>query len=212
MGSIAGRFAQVKVSGTPTAFTDEAVTVVTTNKVYRITNTAKRVWSPTATITVSAGGTPVNATLDPYVINRLTGLVTFTNVSARGTVTLTGTYLPMAVLAKVKSYSNSLTTPTLDDTTFDSLGWTERIAGIHEASASLGRNWESVGGPALQALIVAGSLIVVQFFTHRSNAADLLMWSRVTSELQKAATTSIVEDTVELVGFADADERVVSIA
>lgn len=211
MSSRVGRNALVKVSGTPTAFTDEATTVVTADKVYQITSSAKRVWDQTATITVKDGGVAVNATTDPYSINRLTGTVTFTNTTAR-TITISGTYLPMSTLAKVKNSSYSLTSVSLDDTTYDSAGWTERLTGLHDAEGTLGRNWEIVGGPAIQAVLTGGTVIVVSFYTLSSSDPDLLMWAHVTDEIQKAVTTGIVEDEVTITGVADADNRVVSIA
>lgn len=212
MPSTAGRFAAVKIGGTPTAFTDEAVTVLTTNKKYQITSTTKRVWSPTATITVKAAGVEVDAEADPYAINRLTGVVEFTNTTARGTVTVSGTYLPMSTIAKSKSVTYDLMNQVLDDTTFDSAGWSETIPGINSARATLGRNWESTYGPILRAHLVAGDLIVLQIFSKATTAADLLMWCYPTKATQDAAVSSIITDALEFVGASDADGRVVSIA
>lgn len=212
MPSTAGRFALVKIGGTPTSFTAEAVTVLTTNKKYQITSATKRVWSPTATITVLAAAVAVDPVADPYVINRLTGVITFDNISARGTVTVTGTYLPMTTIAKSKSVMYEIDNAVLDDTTFDSAGWTENIYGILSARVTLGRNWESVYGTILRDHMVAGDLIVIQIFSKSTVAADILVWCRATKETQEAAVTSIISDSLEFVGTPDADERVVSIA
>src|SRR4051812_25153572 len=119
MPSTAGKLGLVKLGGTPTAFTNEATTATVANKVYQIANTAKRVWSPTATITVKDGGVAVNAVTDPYTINRLTGKVTFAATTAR-VITISGTYLPMLTIAKAKSITYDRGAELLDDTTFDS--------------------------------------------------------------------------------------------
>ncbi len=210
MPSTAGKLGLVKVGGTPTAFTDEAVTVLTTNKKYQITNTAKRIWSPTATITVKAAGVAVNPVTDPYVINRLTGVVTFTNVSARGTVTITGTYLPMLTIAKSHSVTYDRGTALLDDTTYDSNGFDESISGIQSISANLGKNWETTYSALLSTALLSGSQLVIQIFHNRNLAADIVFWARGTKQTISAATRSIVGEELAFVGTHDVDFRVIS--
>lgn len=209
--STAGRLGLVKVGGTPTAFTAEAVNVLTVNKKYQIANTAKRVWSPTATITVLAAATPVNPVTDPYVINRLTGVITFTNTTARGTVTVTGTYLPMLTVAKSHSITYDHGNEVLDDTTFDSNGFDENIPGIRSIAASLGKNWESTYDTVFKSAIINGTLMVIQIFHDRNAAADLVFWARPTKQTISAATRSIVATELTFVGSSDADDRVVSL-
>ncbi len=201
----------VKVGGTPTAFTDEAVDVITTNKKYQITNTAKRIWSPTATITVKAAGVAVDPVADPYVINRLTGKVTFDNVSARGTVTVSGTYLPMVTVAKSTYVMYEHGNQVLDDTTFDSNGADENIPGIQSITATLGKNWETTFSLGFKEAIVNGSLLVIQIFHNRNVAADLAFWARPTKQSVNAATRSIVGEALSFVGSADVDRRVISL-
>lgn len=210
MPSTAGRLGLVKVGGTPTSFTAEAVTVLTTNKKYQITNSAKRIWSPTATITVLAAATPVNPVTDPYVINRLTGVITFTNVSARGTVTVTGTYLPMATIAKSHSVMYDRGNGLLDDTTFDSNGFDESIPGIQSISASLGKNWETTYAGILSAALLAGTQLVIQIFHNKNNAAAMVFWARATKQTIKAATRDIIGEELAFVGTHDVDKRVIS--
>jgi hypothetical protein len=210
--SIAGRKALVKMSGTPTSFTDQAVNVITTNKIYQIASTTRRVWSPTATITVKAGGVAVDAGADPYAINRLTGVVTFTNVSARGTVTISGTYLPMTTIAQTKAVDYSTDRPSLDATTFDSGNWMEVIGGIGGTTVTLSRNWESVYGALLKSALESGSVLVIQIFSDRAAAADDLIWALPTKGARKAVTSGILEEDLEFVGTPDADGRSSSLA
>ncbi len=209
--STAGRLALVKVGGTPTSFTAEAVTVLTTNKKYQITNTAKRIWSPTATITVLAAASPVNPVTDPYVINRLTGVIEFTNTTARGTVTVTGTYLPMLTVAKAKEVSYEHGNELLDDTTFDSNGREENIPGIKSISATIGKNWESTYAAIFTAAIINQTLMVVQIFHDRNVAADLAFWARPTKQTIDIATRSIIGESLSFAGSHDVDLRVISL-
>ena len=213
MASIAGRLGLVKMGGAPTTFTDEAVTVLTTNQVYQITDATKRVWSPTATITVKAAGVAVDPVADPYTINRLTGTVTFTNVSARGTVTVSGSYLPMTTIAKCRDASLDLSAPVLDDTTFDSNGWMECLTGVKAAAITLGRNWESVSTPLLRAALTAGTPLVIAYYVDRNDATTVvLMWGLPTKQSAAANIKQIITDGIDFVGYPDADLRVVSIA
>lgn len=208
--STAGRLSLVKMSGTSTTFTDEAVTVVTTNQIYQITNTAKRVWDPTATITVKAAGVAVDPVADPYAINRLTGVITFTNVSARGTVTVSGKYLPLTTIAKCSDFDISVGRPAIDDTTFDSNGWTENVAGLGEVSVTIGKNWELVSGPLLVTALTSGAVLVLALYSNRNNAADRLVWALPTKTARNTKVTDLVRSTLEFVGVLDADGRSIS--
>lgn len=210
MPSTAGKIALVKIGGTPTAFTDEAVTATTANKVYQITNTAKRIWSPTATITVKDGGVAVDADADPYVINRLTGKVTFTATTAR-VITISGTYMPMSTIAKSHSVTYEKGNEVLDDTTFDSGGSEENIPGIHSIAASLGRNWESTYSTVFKNAILNGTLLVIQIFHDKDGTADIAFWARPTKQTISIATRSIVGEALTFVGSSDVDLRVVSL-
>lgn len=212
MPSKAGRLALVKMSGTGVAFTDEATTVLTTNKVYQITDATKRVWDRALTITVKDGGTPVNIGTDPYVINRLTGTVTFTNTAVR-TITISGTYLPLSTIAKCRDASVDLLSPALDDTTMDSNGWAECLAGMKNAAIALGRNWESVSTPLLRAALTAGTPLVIEVLYDRNDATTaFLMWALPTKQSAVANIKQIITDGLDFVGYPDADLRVVSIA
>ncbi len=208
--STAGKIGLVKVGGTPTPFTDEATTTTVVNKAYQITNTAKRIWSPTATITVKNGGVAVDPLADPYAINRLTGLVTFVATTAR-TITISGTYLPLTTIAKSKSIVWEKGNEVLDDTTFDSNGYEENIPGIHSVNASLGKNWESTYSTVFKNAILNGSLLVIQIFHDKNAAADVAFWARPTKQTISAATRAIVGEDLTFVGSSDADLRVVSL-
>ncbi len=208
--STAGKIGLVKIGGTPTAFTDEATTATVANKTYQITNTAKQIWSPTATITVKNGGVAVDPDADPYSINRLTGKVTFVATTAR-VITISGTYLPMTTIAKSKSITWEKGNEVLDDTTFDSNGYEENIPGIHSVNASLGKNWESTYSAVFWNAIINGSLLVIQIFHDSAAAADVAFWARPTKQTISAATRAVVGEDLTFVGSSDADLRVVSL-
>ncbi len=210
MPSTAGKIGLVKIGGTPTGFTDEATTATVANKVYQITNAAKQILSPTATITVKNGGVAVDAEADPYEINRLTGKVTFTATTAR-VITISGTYLPMLTIVKSKSVTYEKGNELLDDTTFDSNGADENIPGIHSITASLGRNWETTYAAVFKNAIVNGSLLVLQIFHDKNAAADIAFWARPTKQSISIATRAVIGEDLTFVGSSDADRRVISL-
>lgn len=208
--STAGRLSLVKMSGASTSFTDEAVTVLTTNKKYQITNTAKRVWGQFDAITVKAAGVAVDPVADPYAINRLTGVITFTNTSARGTVTVSGHYLPMSTVAKATDFDLNTGVPAIDDTTFDSNGWTEVVAGLGAVSVTIGKNWELTSGPLLQAALTSGAVLVLELYSNRNNAFDRRVWAMPTKAARNTKVTDLWRASLDFVGTLDADGRSIS--
>lgn len=108
----------VKLSGTTTAFTNEATTAVSAGTVYQITNTSKRIVDPDVAITVKDGGVTVAATL--YTFDYLFGIVTFSGYSAAGAVTVDGSYLPTHTVTDARMSSVSMQVGLVDSTSYDS--------------------------------------------------------------------------------------------
>lgn len=194
---------RVQVSGDATSFSGEAVTALTANKVYQITNTAKRVWDRSAAITVKNGGTPVNIATDPYTINRLTGTVTFTNTTAR-TITIDGSYLPMSTLALAKEFSLECMAENPSVNTFDDGADMIRQQLRRDWSATLKRLFSSNtylydaysdAVPVVLALSLDGSTDVWRG------------WGLIAPRSVDAAVASWIEEGASFVGSADVDGR-----
>lgn len=100
----AGYMVTIKQTGATTAFTDEATTLVA-GKTYKITNAAKNVWDREVAVVVEDDGVVVDAAnilnID-YLFGEVTFISTYTVV---GAVTVSGSYLPMASLAKYRSFT-----------------------------------------------------------------------------------------------------------
>jgi hypothetical protein len=205
--STPGRLSLVKMSGTTTAFTGEATTALVANQVYQITNAVKQVWDQFATITVKNGGTPVDPVADPYTINRLTGSVSFTNVASR-TITVDGHYLPMSTIAKATDFTYNIDRPPIDDTTYDSpSGYRENVAGLGSDAVTVGKNWESVSAPLLETALKSGAVLVLELYSNRNNAPDVLVWALPTKAARSVKVTDLVKSSLEFVGTIDADGR-----
>lgn len=207
--SVAGRFALVKMSGDAVAMTAEAM-VTTDDQTYQVVDTLKTVWDPATAITVKVDGVEVDAEADPYQVNRLTGQVVFETVDAlRGAITVDGDYRPLAVVAKVKSYTHTFAAPALDDTTFDS-DWRESIPNIVDFSATLGRNVQAGSTTFLDA-IANGTQVVMEFWDDRRTNYGVRAWGFITKDDSTAATDAVVGASMEFHATQDADKRVASV-
>lgn len=206
MAGISGKRAQVKVSGSGLSFTAEATTKVTANTVYQITDTAKRVWDRSATITVYKDAVAQAATL--YTLNRLTGTVTFlADIGAAPAITVTGTYLPLSVAAEAKSYTYGIQKAALDDTAFGDT-YETKLHGLKSASGRVGR-WHTTDTYFSDAL-VAGAPVVIEFWSNSAGTFDVKMWAMLDSDSMSVALRGVNEEDVSFVGAADTDGRVVS--
>src|SRR5690348_7886763 len=90
----AGYVAKVKSTGTSTAMTGEAMSLVS-GKTYKVTDATKDVWDYTKSLTVKDNGAAV-AAADIEEINYIFGQVTFVaGYTPTGPITVDGHYLPL---------------------------------------------------------------------------------------------------------------------
>lgn len=89
--SLAGKDAQIYLTGTSTSMTDESMTDAGDTTTYQIDDSAKDVFDPSVTFTVSDGGGTVAAS--NYTIRYLVGVVEF-DTAPTDPVTIDGSYLP----------------------------------------------------------------------------------------------------------------------
>lgn len=113
----AGYVAKVKQSGTATAATGEAMSLVS-GKTYKITDATKNVWSRSNAVTVYDNAVAVNAA-NIQEINYLFGRVTFVSgYTVTGAITVDIYYLPMTVIAKANSFTLTQTANAIDISDF----------------------------------------------------------------------------------------------
>lgn len=100
----AGYQATIKKTGTTTAFTAEAATLVT-GKTYQITDVTKRIWDRTVPVVVKDNAVTVSAA-NILSIDYLYGIVVFVSgYTVTGPVTLGGSYLATAIIGCTNSYT-----------------------------------------------------------------------------------------------------------
>lgn len=135
-GPFAGYTGSLKESGTAVPVTGEACSFVSgtdPTKIYQVTSTSRRIWDPTAAITVKDGGSTVAAA--NYVFDYLFGVVTFTAHSVSGSITVDGSYLPTVTVANVRKHSMKLSRAQLDRTDYDDAdGWMHFVQGLASGS------------------------------------------------------------------------------
>lgn len=145
---VAGYNAKISKGGTPTSATDEATTNVT-GKIYQITNVAHRWTSIDHPVTVKDGATDVTAQVQSY--DYMTGTVTFlSSYTVVGVVTVDLFYMPMAVVAKAKSFTVTQTQTAIDETGYDDAqadtGFRIFAAGLKTVQIQLGNIFKASNG------------------------------------------------------------------
>lgn len=125
----------IKVGGTPTTITDEAMSVVTGNQ-YKIDATTKQILDRDTSVTVKAGGTTVGSS--NYTIDYLFGIVNFTS-SQTGNVTISGKFIPTTAIGGASQYGLNISSDILDKTDFETSGFRSKDYGVSDVSVTLER-------------------------------------------------------------------------
>lgn len=201
MSATAGKLVRLKLSGAPAAFTTEACTDTGDGKTYQITNVAKRVWDPTASISVF-----YNAVLKPassYTLNRLAGTITFATAPGALAVTVTGFYLPMTTVAEGKSFGFATKATTLEDIAF---GDTDITRAVIEkmASGTIGMAWLD---NSFHAAFVAGGQLVVEIATAGGATPIARAWALLTERSHDGSAQAWQDESLSWESTPDADGR-----
>ena len=113
---VVGYTAVIKKTGSPIAFTGEAMSN-TSGQTYRIDNTAKNIWDITTPVVVYDNG--IDATTSVSSINFLFGEVTFDSAyTVTGPVTVDGASLPNSQICSITDFSLTQQAATNDTTDF----------------------------------------------------------------------------------------------
>jgi hypothetical protein len=120
-----GYCAKIRQTGVATTMTTEATTLVS-GKTYQITATAKRIIDYFTAVTVFDNA--VDRTANVISIDYLAGTVTFAGAyTVVGPVTITGKYLPTAVIANIRNFTLTQNTNAIDTSDFETAcgnnGW-----------------------------------------------------------------------------------------
>lgn len=159
-----GYVAELKKSGSTTAMTDEAMTLVS-GKTYKITDATKNMWDRSVTPTFEDNNVAINSS-NIESIDFLFGRVTFTSgYSVTGPITVaTGSYLAKASIAKANAFTLTQTTNPVDNSDFDTVqansGHRTFQAGLK--TVSLAVNGIYATSNAFEALLAARSECIIE--------------------------------------------------
>lgn len=200
--ALAAKNATIKAFTGAVAFVDEATTT-SDNTNYQITNTSKRVWGKTSTITVEDAGVP---TIESYTLDRLSGTITFTGAAAR-TITVTGEYLALSAIGSAYEYEYTLSADNAESTAFTN-SYVAREQTIKTIEASLSKfydishffidKWEN------------DTDFVLEFYSVSTSDPDIRAWVKISSDNPSAAVDGLVEESIDFEGTTDDDGNCVS--
>lgn len=133
---VAGYNVSLKKGGTPTTMTAEAC-AQTAGQTYQVTDTTKRVISYEDALTVFDNAVDQTANVDN--IDYLTGKITFkAGYTVTGPITVTGKYIPLAVMAKAKGFNLTQSMTPIDASNYDdaqaNAGYRTFAAGLKKIS------------------------------------------------------------------------------
>jgi hypothetical protein len=194
----AGYVAKVLKSGSTTAMTDEAMTLVS-GKTYKITNAAKNVWDRTVTPTFEDNAVAISAN-DIESIDYLFGRVTFTSgYTVTGPITVaTGSYLPMAVVAKANSFTLTQTADTKETSDFETAqangGFRTFEYGLRKVELSTQGTFATSNG--FKALLTARSEVVIEINPDGANGSVARGWFKPMNTGQSGDVGALEEETL----------------
>ncbi|MBC7197044.1 MAG: hypothetical protein H5U39_07340, partial [Deferribacterales bacterium] len=134
-------------SGTSVTFTDEAMTNQGDNKTYVITNSNKRFWDTSQTVTVKKNGSVISS---GFTVQYPGGKVIFDVANApTDTITVSGKYIPVSLLGEANEWSLDMGADTIEVNIFGT-AVKQYIPTMTGASGSLKHYW--IDGSFLSAL------------------------------------------------------------
>lgn len=197
LSTVQGYKAVLKKSGTPTGMTGAACTLVSA-KTYQITDATKRVLDPGGTFVVYDNA--VDHTSDVESIDYLFGKVTFKSTyTVTGAVTITGDYLPMAVIAQNHgSLSLEMSGTDLDATTRADAqsngGWMVHQVGLIDITASVER-FDDLAN-TYHDLLIAQTPVLLEF-SLANGALICRGWFVLTADNAEGDVSGLENETME---------------
>ena len=158
MAGLPGYLTSVKVTGTTTTMTSEAMSTATTAaNTYQITDFTKEIWERGIVPTFSGAGSTLSSTRQTD-INYLFGRVTF-NATQAEPITVSGSYIPTSNVVGAFTYSLEMSNDVLDDTDFQSTGYRTHNIGLHDVTINISR-YETADNTFFDAIALRTPMVV----------------------------------------------------
>lgn len=195
MSGIAGYKAQIRLGGTPTSFTGQALTRLQ-GRVHRIADPVKRVLSANHSVIVRNSS---NVIMDVAAINYLEGIIIL-DTFVQDNYTIAAHYIPLEYVGGSKDYSLEIGGDVLDDTAFHtdsqlSAGYRTKICGIHDIKANIGR-WNNFNGKLIDAKLAQTPVFVS--INPGGSKVSIKGWFQIETDSLSGDIGSLEEEAVSL--------------
>lgn len=207
MSGVAGYKAQIRLGGTPTAFTNADAPVISNDGasvMVRISDALKRVLSANHSVVVKNSS---NVVIENSVVNYLEGIIllpgTLVDPEYFDTeFTVDGYYIPLGYIGGSKDYSLEIGGDVLDDSAFHddtelSGGYRTKVYGIHDIKASIGR-WSDYDNNLLLPAKLAQTPVFVSIIPGASKVS-IKGWFQIETNSLLGDIGSLEEESVSLV-------------
>lgn len=187
-------------SGAATAFTTEAMTEITANEEYQITDTTKRIWDYATTLSVFDNGSPV-AAADIESIDYLFGIVHFVSgYTAAGAITVTGAYFAVTQIAGTRSFTLTMQGEAIDETTLPIAQGNSghRIFSLGLKTVSMEASGVYALSNGFRAALVARSELIVEVKPVGTAETIFRGYFRYTQQGQSGDVGALEEETITL--------------
>jgi len=131
MAAKAAHGSLVQITGSSTAFTGEACTVVDGNT-YQLNSASKRIIDPDTALVVNDAGSPDAASAADFLFGKAT-----LSEAPGGAVTMSGKYLPLLDLALVRSFGLKVSGSVHDTSAINGGASKTRLVGLQDVSLTL---------------------------------------------------------------------------
>jgi len=194
-GKVAAVYQQTAAAGV--AFTDQATTDIGgTHTRYQITDTAKRYWDPTQTVTVKKNGVIQSS---GFTIEHLSGFVVFSSaLLATDVVTVSGTALTVSQIAGMFNWKLDAEQDLADVTTFASGGWKEFTPLLAGFSGSAEAYW--VNGDQFNLLSTKDDVILVLYVDSGASLRRYEMFGHIKKNSISVPVNEVIKESIEFQG------------
>jgi hypothetical protein len=209
MKGFAGYQAKILKSGSTTAMTDQAMSLVT-GKTYQVTDATKRLMDRAVTVVVEDNSVAVDAE-DILNIDFLFGRVTFASgYTPTGPITITGSYFPTSVVGCTNEYTLTQTANANDATCMDTAQANDgqRIFeyGLKTVNLELNGIYKAANG--LRALLRARSELIIEINPDGNGKTVARGFFKATNTGQSGDVGDIEQETVTFNLSVPDDERI----
>ena len=196
----AGYVADIMKFGTPTGFTDEAMTLVAgTTATYQIDDPTMEVWDRSVATTFEDGAVPIPVG-DIVSVDYLFGRVTLTGVAGGAVTAASGSYLVRETIGRANTYNLTMTAESIDESDFATVqansGTRVFIPGLRTVALELGGIFYSTD--SAKAELAARAEVIIEVDPAGDGLAVCRGFFKYSNVGQSGSVGALEEETINL--------------